>query len=886
MSLGRWYYIVRLRLRSIFRRDRAEAELAEEIRFHLEERERDLMARGMAAADAHTAALRAFGGVEQRKEECRDARRVGWVDDLMKDIVYGLRVMRRSPGFTAVAALSLAIGIGANTAIFTVFDALVLRPLPVDRPAELRTGRSVIRIDGRSVKSSPALPYPVFRNLHSDRSVFSELLAFSRLDEPVVGERSRILRTPGGGLAVSPNFFTMLGVRAQLGRLFEPQEGSSSDQAVVLSDQFWHRDFGADPQILGKALQINGDTFSVIGVAPQGFFGLAIGRAPDFFITIVPTNNRANVGVHLVGRLKPGITDAIAAQWLTASVQRELGAAKPNQPLPVMDILPVDTGLSEVRERFAEPLSILMIMVALLLLVAAANVATMLLARASARRTEMLIRSSIGAGRSRLLRQLTTESLLLVMLATAGGVLLASWGTRALLGLMQYLDAPLSLSLGIDARVLLFTIGVSAVTALVTGLAPALHTARQDTSSALKDRYDSVTLAHGGRLGRSLVIGQVALSLTLVAAAGLLARTLHGLSTIDAGFSSDRVVLLAVNPGARGYQRAELATYFNRLSDQFRRMPSVERASLVQFSFLTDARTTGTFNVPGYVPASGEDRFVQVFQVGADFFATMRIPIVEGRDFTDPDMTATILPVAVNEAAARRFFGTEDAVGRTMFNEGTGRQFHIISVVKDGRYNTLRDETSAVIFVPYASSGRNRMTYVVRMAGPEPPARHLPSLLNEVRAVDPLVPVEGDTLDAVVARSLGQERLLATIAAFFGLAALLLMSLGLYGVMAFWVTARTPEIGVRLALGARRPQVVWGVVRRPLWLVVVGLLVGVGVTMASARLVSNVLFGLAPQDPLTIGGAIAFLMAIATVAGALPARRACRIDPVAALRCE
>jgi hypothetical protein len=282
-----------------------------------------------------------------------------------------------------------------------------------------------------------------------------------------------------------------------------------------------------------------------------------------------------------------------------------------------------------------------MIMVALLLLVAAANVATMLLARASARRTEMLIRSSIGAGRSRLLRQLTTESLLLVMLATAGGVLLASWGTRALLGLMQYLDAPLSLALGIDARVLLFTVGVSAVTALVTGLAPALHTARQDTSSALKDRYDSVTLAHGGRLGRSLVIGQVALSLTLVAAAGLLARTLHGLTTIDAGFSSDRVVLLAVNPGARGYQRAELATYFNRLSDQFRRMPSVERASLVQFSFLTDARTTGTFNVPGYVPASGEDRFVQVFQVGADFFATMRIPIVEGRDFTDPDMTAT-----------------------------------------------------------------------------------------------------------------------------------------------------------------------------------------------------------------------------------------------------
>jgi predicted permease len=886
MFLARWFYILRLRMRSLFRRDRAEDELAEEIRFHLEARERDFVARGMTATDARQAALRAFGGVEQRKEECRDTRRVGWLEDFVKDVAYAARVMRRSPLFTAVAVLSLAIGIGASTAIFSIFDALVLRPLPVDRPGELRTARVVARIaSGRVAKSTPSLPYRVFRDIHTDHAVFGELLAFSRMDEPVVGDGTRILRTGGGGLSVSLNYFSMLGVRPRLGRLFGPGSGSSADRVVVLSDRFWRREFAADPGILEKSLRINGQPFVVVGVAPPPFFGLAIGRTPDFFVPI-DSNETANYGVQIVGRVNASASDEAAAEWLTAALTHATGVVMPGLPAPMAEVLPVDTGLSEVRERVAEPLSILMIMVAVLLLVAAANVATMLLARGSARRTEMVIRASVGAGRTRLLRQLATESLLLLTLATAGGVLLASWGTRALVSLMQYLDAPLSLETFMDTRILIFIVGACAVVGVITSLVPALYVSRYEAAGALKERHESAALSHESRLGKVFVIGQVALSLTLVAAAVLLARTLYALTTFDAGFNSTGVVLATVNPGARAYDRPALGSYYPRVSERLRQLPGIERASLVQFSFLTAARTTGTFLAPGYDPPADDDHLVQVFQVGADFFGTMRIPIVSGRDFTEGDMTAEVPSVAINESMARRFFGTLDPLGRIVTNPTTGRQLRVIAVVKDGRYNSLREPMSSVIFVPYPSAGRPRMTYVVRLAGHAGASTTLQRIESEVRAIDPLVPVQIEPLDSAVARSLGQERLVASIAAFFAIVALLLLALGLYGLMGYWVTARTAEIGVRLALGAQRSQVVWNVVRPPLLLLAVGLSIGVGLTIAGARFVSHLLFGLVPEDPATLAAATVCLIGVAAMAAVFPARRATRVDPVVALRCE
>jgi predicted permease len=886
MFLPRWYYILRLRLRSIVQRRRAEDELAEELRFHLEERARDLIARGTAVVDAHDAAVRTFGGIEQRKEECRDARRVGWVEDFFKDLAYAARVMRRSPVFTSIAAMSLAIGIGASTAIFTVFDALVLRPLPVDRPSELRTAHAVIRLGGALAKTSPAVSFRVFREVESDRSVFAETLAFSRIEEPVVSDGGRVLRSPGGGLTVSPNYFTMLGVRTGVGRLFEPGADSTFDQTVVISDRFWRRELGADARIIDRPLQINGRTFVVLGVAPPGFFGLTIGRSPDFFIPIDPSSANGGFSVQMVGRIKANTSDKAAAEWLTAALVNVLGPSAAGKPTPVAEVFPIDTGLSDVRARVSEPLSILMIMVLVLLLVAAANVATMLLARGSARRTEMLIRASIGAGRSRLLRQLATESFLLLAIAAASGVLLASWGTQALLALMQYLDAPLSVETPIDARVLLFAIVACTLVGVVTSLVPALYTSRNEANSALKERHDSGALAQDGRLGRSFVVLQVALSLTLVASAVLLARTLYTLTTLDAGFTSDGVVLAAVNPGARSYDRPALAAYFTRTLEKLRQMPGVEHVSLVQFSFLTDARTTGSFDAPGFVPSSDEDQLIQVFQVGPEFFATMRIPLLKGRDFGDSDMSAQAHSVALNETAARRFFGGRDPVGLAITNPNSGRQLQVIAVVKDGRYNSLREPASAVVFVPYASAGRVRMTYALRMIGNLPASRHLQRVESELRTIDPLVPLRVETLDAVIARSLGQERMIASIAGFFAVVALLLLALGLYGLMAYWVTARTAEIGVRLALGAQRFQVIWNVVRRPLLLILAGVLIGITVTIASGRYVSHLLFGLVPEDPMTLAAAMAFLIGVAVFASIFPARRATRIDPVVALRCE
>jgi predicted permease len=885
MAFDRWLHVARMRLRSLMRHGRVEDELGEELKFHLDERIREIMARGMSAADARDEALRAFGGLEQRKEECRDTRRVGVVEDFVKDIAYALRLMRRSPASTTAAVLSLGIGIGAATAIFNVFDAFILRPLPVDRPEQLRTTHTTVVANSRTAKETDSVPYGFFRILQADTSIFSEMLATRALDQTVVSDRTHPLRTPGGGITVSANYFTMLGIRPALGRLFDPRDGQATDRAVVLSDRFWRREFGADPTVLGKAIEIDGQTFTVIGVTPASFFGLAIGRAPDFFVTVVPGSNEM-FSVQVVGRLQAHVTDAVAGQWMTALWQaREF--LKPNLPSPQLAVRSAESGLSPVRQRFAQPLSLLIAMVGLLLLIACANVATMQLSRASARKTEILIRSSIGAGNGRLLRQLMAESALLVAFASAAGLLLASWGTQTLLGLMQSLDAPLTMPSGVDVRVILFAVGVSALACVLTGLAPALHTVRLDANSTLRDRSDTRAAPVTGGLGRSFVVAQVALSLALVAAAGLLARTLYGLTSLDAGFTSDGVATVSVDPGTRGYRGGELTTYFNSLSERFGRLPGVERVSLAQFSFLTDARTTGTIDVPGFTPASDDDRWVQVYQVGAQFFRTLNIPIVDGRDFDERDLTATPIALALNETAARRYFGSQPAVGRSILGgDASQRQYRIIAVVRDGRYNTLREDMEAVIFLPYTHSGRNRMTYLVKFAGTDAASGQLPRLLDEARAVDPLVPIQADTLDAIVGRSVGQERLLAIIAVFFGLTALLLLSLGLYGIMAYWVAARTPEIGVRLALGARRSQVVWQVVRRPLALIAIGLLLGIAATIAGGRYASHLLYGLAPQDPLTLAGSIAFLGAVALIAGAVPARRASRVDPVAALRSE
>lgn len=892
MRIRRWVYTVPLRLRSLFRRNRVEDDLADEMQFHIDERTRQLMASGLGARAAREAALRAFGGVEQRKEECRDARGLGLLEDFGQDLRYGARMLARSPAFTGVAILSLSLGIGANTAIFTIFDALLLKPLSVDRPDELRTTNMIVRLGGRGVKSTNTVSFRFYQDLHSDAGVFSDLVAFAPLADPVVADAARTLRSAGGGLFVSSNYFDMLGIRPQLGRVFEADDGGrATEQTIVLADGFWRRELGGDRGVLGKAITVNDASFTVIGVAPPGFFGLTIGQVPDLFLPVdhiataqpgvVTLSDQQNWTVHVVGRVKPGVSDAMAAERLTA-LRDATEPAKPNQPAWVVEILPIETGLSGVRTRFLQPLSVLMVMVALLLVIGCANVATMLLSRASARKTEIVIRSAIGAGQGRLLRQLATESVLLVAVAGALGVVFASWATGSLVTLMRSMDGSLALDLAFDRRVVFFSLIVSGLAALIAGLTPALHAVRMNAGSVLKDRRETGAAGGVGRLGRPFVVAQVALSLALVVAAGLLARTLHSLTTVDAGFETDHVVLATVNPAARGYKNPELATYFRELLDRLRAAPGIEAATLLQFSFLIDGKTTGTISVPGFTPAFEDERWVQVYQVGPQFFATMGMSIVEGRDFTDQDMMATPPPVVLNESAARRYFAGTSAIGGTV-RQVTQGDAPVIAVVRDARYNTLREQSGPAVFYPYTRAGRGRMTFAVRVASE---AIGTQTVQREIRKLDPLVAAQMTTLDTVVSRSLGQERVLAVIALFFGATALLLLSLGLYGVMAFWVSERTSEIGVRMALGARRAQVVWSVLRRPFLFVAAGTLIGIAGTFFGSRFIASFLFGLSPQDPVTIVGAALLLMLVAAVAGFVPARRASRVDPVVALRCE
>jgi predicted permease len=855
---SRLRYIVALRLRSLVRRDRVEDDLADEMRFHLEERTRELIGRGMSARDAHDAALRAFGGVEQRKEECRDARRVGFIEDAALDVRYALRTMRRAPAFTAIAIASLAIGIGANTAIFSAVDALLLKPLPVQQPDELRVLTRVAKAGARTLKTTDFVPYEWVGPLRQQTGLFSDVLAFAD-DEHVQ--------------LVSSNFFDVLGREAQIGRVFADNEQGTA----VLGDRFWRRTFNGDQTVIGKSITLHGVALTVIGVAAKGFFGLRLGREPDAYVPLATYGDRADTPVVAVGRLQAGVADRAANERLT-TLSKEWGAVGPNPPPYVVELKSPDTGLSDLRERFMRPLTIVMVMVGGLLLIGCANVATMLLSRASARRTEIVIRSAIGAGRGRLLRQLTTESALLVTIAAIVGMFAASWATSGLLGLMQLMDSSLAVDLSVDRRSLFFTAGVSAIAAVIAGLSPARHAAHVNAGSVLRERREAGATAGTGRFGHTFVVVQVALALTLVVAAGLFVRTLYGLAAIDAGFRRERIVLATVHPGERGYKDTALRNYFRDLQQRLQSAPGVESATLGQFSFLSDGRTTGTWAPPGYTSTSVDDRFVQVFQVGSDFFSTMGITIVEGRDFTEQDMAGgTPHAIAINQTAAQRYFNGRTPVGQVL---GTDR---IIAVVRDARYNTLRDEAVPVLFYTYPRANRLRMTYAVRVTSLD---SGLQTVSRVVRDLDPAVPAQITTIEDVANRSLAQERVMAVIGAFFGATALLLLSLGLYGVMAFSVSERTAEIGVRVALGARRAQVVWSVLRRPLAFVLIGAACGVLLTIAGGRLIAGFLFGLAPQDPLTILGASLLLMVVAGLAGFVPARRAASVDPVVALRNE
>jgi len=903
--------------RGLFHKKQAEQELDDELREYLETAAEQKMLAGMNQEQAARAARVEMGSLEAVKDRVRD---VGWeslVETFWQDVRYAIRMLRRSPGFTAVAVLSLALGIGANAAIFSLVDTVLRRSLPVSDSHQLVVFAS--RRPGQSQGSNHAFSYDWLRAARTESRALTDVIASAAIRVRV--EIDGIAESTIQGQLVSGNYYTMLGVGPALGRLVAPDDdGQPGARAVaVLSHAYWQRRFGQDFSVLGKTVRLNGYPFTIIGVSASGFFGTRLGTPADVTVPlamqvqVMPEVSASWISdpyqwwLEGMGRLRANASERQAQAELDLMYQRHMddlrAKADPGKAASFsgwrFELEPGSQGFSELRRRYARPLTVLMAVVALVLLTACANAANLLLARSLARRREIALRISLGAGRTRLVRQLLTESLVIATIGGLVGLLLAWWSTGPLRILLvgeqlQHVVA------GPDLRVLVFTIGASFLTGLLFGVVPAFMTSHVDPHVALKD---DARVGGGHRsLGRGvLVSAQVAISLMLLVCAGLFVRTLLNLRNVDLGMDQEHVLALRLEPQGSNQKRrpdgqlnVELMRTYGDLLARVEAMAGVRSASLSGVTPLGDEnRLDAEIRVPGNLPNPGEDLRSRMIQIYPRYFPTLGISLVAGRDLTAADnepedgTNETRLAV-INETMVRRFFGgADDAVGRRFRRGATAYLFEIVGVVKDVRDRGLREEVLPLVYATYtqATTGRGQMTLLVRTAGD--PHAVAATVQQLARAIDPSMPLlEIETVAERVDASISQERLLAVLSSLFGAVALLLASIGLYGVMAYAVTSRRAEFGLRMALGATRGWVVGLVFKESLWLVAGGVAVGVPATLVASHFISSRLFGVSAADPFTIVGATALMIAVAALAALLPALRASKVDPLVALRAE
>jgi predicted permease len=898
---------LKYRLRAIFGRQAMDHELNHELRFHYERQVGKYIQAGMTRDEAIRQTRLAMGSVEQVKEECRDARGVSVLEATMQDLRFGLRQLRKSPGFAAVVVISLALGIGANTAIYTLLDTVLFRMLPVAEPTELHF---LQRHQPNS--SSTGFAYNEFRRMRAQNPVFADVAAYStaRLNVSIDGSSEPTAE----GQLVSGSFFRLLGVNAVVGRTIGPEDdlNPNGHPVAVLSYNYWKRRFGMERSAIGRSISLSGTPFTIIGVAPPEFFGLEVGRAADIFVpvmmqpTVMPSAENwlgesivISWWLTVVGRLNSDRSSQQAAAILASLDVLEPLMTKPSRPgeqserIPErLGLRPAATGLSSLRQQFSQPLLVLMAVVGVVLLIACANVANLVLARAASRVPEFSMRLALGAGRRRLIRQLLIENVVLALLGGAFGLVLARWATGLLVTFMSSGRTPIALDLEPDLRILAFTAGVSILTGILCGLAPALRASRIDVISGLKGHARG-TVAGGHWLGpgKILVVSQVALCLLLLFGAGLFMRSLQKLDGQDDGFDRDTLLVVRVEPRGsdqRGIEgaSARLDNTYRDLLERVAAIPGVRSASLAHFSPINRVGFASPVRLP-----SGDVKTVPRLMVYPSYFETMGIPIRAGRDLTSRDLGANPPFIGVvNEAFVRQFMNGENPVGKLLF-ERSDRPREIIGVVKDTRYASLRGETPPLMYQPFlqTNTGRGQMTLHVRVA---PGAAGVASRVREeVQRIDKDMPLFTlYTLAAQMEGVLMRERLVATLSSLFGLLALLLASVGLYGLMAFAVVRRTAEMGIRMALGAAKRTVVSLVMREALRLVLIGLAIGVPVALLAGRLasslVSGLLFGLSATDPVTLMGAALVLTLVAALAAYLPAVRAARVDPIVALRAE
>ncbi len=883
-----WYR----RLLNLMRSDRVARDIDREMDFHLAERTDELVARGMSEAEARREARRRFGHRPALKERVYQIDVLTWLDSLLADLRYAARSLRANPGFTLVAVLSLGLGIGANTAIFSLINAVMLRSLPVQHPEEI--------VQLTMSEGGVSFTNVQWEHIRDRQDALAGAFAFF--------DATFNLTTGGpvrraAGAWVSGDYFNVLGVPAIAGRVLQPTDDVRGCPSVaVLSHSFWQREYGGSADAVGRTISLGGHPFEIVGVTAPGFAGIHVGRSAGVFAPLCTIDilrrgqaildSRSTWFLNIFGRLHPGgnLAEARAAVAVItpavfeATVPRHWTAAERDRyRARTLSVEPAANGLSRVRGQYREALFTLLMVVGVVLLIACANVAQLLLARATAREHEIAVRLAMGSGRLRLARQLLTESVLLALLGAAAGVLFARWSSGLIIGFLADGGRAVSLNLSLDFRVLAFTIAVATATGILFGLVPAWRSARVDPQMAMRGAGRGQVGDTRQRFAKGIVVGQVALSLVLVVAAGLLVGSFKRLATLDPGFRPDGVLVVSADWSNLGLSDDRQRQFPRELLERLRAVPEVRQAGATLMTPISGPSWSEDVVVGGVAG----DAPVWFNAVSDGYLRTLGTDLLAGRDFTPQDKAGSAPVALVNRTLARRFFDDASPLGkqiRTIVHDSLGPPMEIVGVVEDAKYRRLDETMPATVYVPLEQTELWQLEFALRSDGA--PSALIPAVTEAMRQINPAIALEFSTLDDQLAISLARPRLLAALSGFFGALALLLAVIGLYGTMSYSVARRRSEIGIRIALGAARTGIVRMVAGEAGVVVASGVVLGALLALAATRLLAGFLYGVTASDPATLALSALTLATVAIAAGLIPAWRAAAVDPMVALREE